>query len=49
MVSCFPCRLKVQRLRGAGGMCLRGKDGEYALEKVTAPEGIARKRKVYAC
>lgn len=30
-------------------MCLRGKDEEYALEKrVTAPEGIAQKRKVYA-
>ncbi|RMB97884.1 hypothetical protein DUI87_25362 [Hirundo rustica rustica] len=30
-------------------MCLRGKDEEHALEKrVTAPEGIAQKRKVYA-
>lgn len=30
-------------------MCLGAKDEEYALEKrVTAPEGIAQKRKVYA-
>ncbi|XP_071415156.1 protein-lysine 6-oxidase-like isoform X2 [Pithys albifrons albifrons] len=35
--------------RGAGGMCVRGKDKECGLEKrVTAPEGIAQNRKVYA-